>query len=183
MTSQLADLDQQFRAVSERARAVVAQVGESCIALRPAPDQWSIAECLVHLRLSSEAYFPIWRDVFARARSQGRLSNGPFRMDLRGKALAWFLEPPPKVRFKAPPSFVPLPESGPPGDILPAFLRSQDQLLEIVAGAGGLALDQFKIVSPFDSRMRYRVWSSLCVTAAHERRHLWQAGRVAAFVT
>jgi hypothetical protein len=32
-----------------------------------------------------------------------------------------------------------------------------------------------KMASPVDSRVRYSIWSSFVVTAAHERRHLWQA--------
>ncbi len=60
-----------------------------------------------------------------------------------------------------------------------SFLNSQNQLLEIVSASSGLALDRIKVASPADSRVRFNVWSSFQVTDAHQRRHLWQAGRAA----
>jgi hypothetical protein len=179
MPAPLEDIAAQFRAVSRQAADLVARVGESRITQRPAPGKWSIAECLIHLKMSQEAYFPIWRQSFRDARAQGRLSHGPFRKDLKGTVLAWYLEPPPKFRFKAPERFQPPQDLGPPRDILPAFLSSQDRLLELLAQADGLAIDRITIASPFDSRLHYTVWSSICVNAAHHRRHLTQAERVA----
>jgi hypothetical protein len=178
MIPQLADVANQFRAISERARALIARVGESRITQRPEPGRWSIAECLIHLRITSEAYFPTWQEALANARAQRRFSDGPFKMDFMGRVLTWWLEPPSRLRMKAPANFQPPPELGPAAEILPAFLKSQDRLLEAVAEADGLALDRLKIASPFDRRMRYSVWSSFCGNAAHQRRHLWQAEHV-----
>ena len=31
------------------------------------------------------------------------------------------------------------------------------------------------MASPVEARIRYSIWSSFLVNAAHERRHLWQA--------
>jgi hypothetical protein len=175
---QLTEIDGQIRANSERARAIVARVGESKLAVAPRPKSWSVAECLVHLNLSSRVYFPVWREAFADARDRQFFGDGPFRMDLWGKMLVWGMEPPPKFRFPAPPNFQPL-EVGPPEQVLASFLSHQDQLLAAVAEAKGLALDRMKITSPFARRVRYSVWSSFVLTATHQRRHLWQAELVA----
>ena len=146
--------------------------------VRPASNKWSVAECLVHLNLTSEAYLPVWRAALTEARARGLAGAGPFRLDFWGKVFTWFLEPPPKLRFPAPPGFQPL--KIPRGDeVLPAFLACQDQVLRVITDAQGLPLDQIKIRSPFDRRVRYSVWSSFCANAAHQRRHLWQAERVA----
>jgi DinB superfamily len=67
----------------------------------------------------------------------------------------------------------------PTDEVLPAFLACQDEVLQVIAAAKGLPLDRMKITSPFDHRVRYSVWSSFCANAAHQRRHLWQAERVA----
>ena len=64
-------------------------------------------------------------------------------------------------------------------EVLPAFLVCQDELLALLSEARGLALDRIKISSPFQEKMRYSVWSNFVVGAAHHRRHLWQAERVA----
>ena len=178
MATQLAGLDTHIRAASDRAQAVVHCIGEARIGERPAPGKWSVAECLTHLRLTSEAYFPLWQQAFEYARSKGLTSDRPFKLDFWGQALSWFLEPPPKIRFKAPQKFQPV-ECGPADQVLPAFLLSQDRLLTAIAESNGLPLDRLKITSPFSRRLHYSVWSSFCVTAVHHRRHLWQAERVA----
>jgi hypothetical protein len=176
--SQLADLDTQIRATSGRAQAVVQRIGEARIAECPAPEKWSIAECLTHLRLTSEAYFPLWQQAFENARSKGLADDRPFKLDFWGKMLCWFLDPPPKIRFKALAKFQPV-ECGPAAVVLPTFLSSQDRLLAAIAESHGLPLDRLKITSPFSRCLHYSVWSSFCVTAVHHRRHLWQAERAA----
>jgi hypothetical protein len=37
-----------------------------------------------------------------------------------------------------------------------------------------------KIISPFDRRVRYNVFSAFRIVVAHQRRHLWQAEQAVA---
>jgi hypothetical protein len=67
--------------------------------------------------------------------------------------------------------------AGPIDEVLPAFLERQQRILETIDRSRGVELDTIKIASPFERRVRYSMWSSFCVTAAHARRHLWQAER------
>jgi hypothetical protein len=168
----------EFRSVAERASIVVLRVGRSHVIEQPAPTQWSIAECLTHLTMVTEAYLPIWRDALVRARAEGLAGKPPFRLDLWGRFWVWFLEPPPKVRFPAPNRFVPL-EVGTGDGVLDSFLQRQDQVLALIGLAEGLAVDRIKIPSTFEHRVRYSVWSSFRANLSHQRRHLWQAERVA----
>jgi hypothetical protein len=169
MNTQLAELCEQFRLNAKRAEAVVSKAGEQRLALRPKPDSWSAAECLAHLTLSTEMFLPVWQTAFARG-SQG---IGPYKMDLVGKIFHWGMQPPPRFRVKAPAKFQPVDTR----EVLARFLASQDQLLSVVSGAAGLALDRIKVPSPIDSRVRFIVWSSFRLAEAHQRRHLWQADR------
>lgn len=173
MTPQLEQLDGQFQTVSERAGDLAEMAGAK-LAVRPAPGRWSVAECLEHLRVSSEAFFPVLSKAFEEARKRNQTSDGPYRLDFMGKLLIWTLEPPPKFRFPTPPAFLPV-EMGPPGRVLRDFLTSQQRVREVLAAGDGLALDKIKIRSPFDRRVRYSAWSALCAAASHQRRHLWQA--------
>jgi hypothetical protein len=178
-SSQLAELQGQFRAVSQRAEAVAARIGENRLTQRPSPEKWSVAECLIHLAMTTEAFLPRWAEAFAQARTaELTASDRPYKMDFWGRLLAWSLEPPPRFRMPTTPDFVPN-FAGPADQALPRFLDSQNRLLGILTDANGLAIDKVKIVSPFSRNVRYNVWSSFCVSAAHHRRHLWQAERVA----
>ena len=148
------------------------------MAERSSPARWSIAECLVHLTLVSDAYVPVWQHACHEARAAGLAGHEPFKLDLWGRFWVWFLDPPPKVRFPAPKRFMPM--AVPAGDqVLSAFLTSQEQVLYTIDLAQGLAIDRVKIRSVFDRRIRYSVWSSFCANASHQRRHLWQAEYVA----
>ena len=177
---QLAQIRDEFQAISHRAIAVVERVGNDRVAIAPAQQAWSIAECLTHLIITAEAYLPIWQQAYVEARTKGRAASGnaAFKMDLLGKFFVWFLEPPPKIRFRAPQEFRPL-HIGSPAEVLSSFLASQERVLAAIAEADGLLLDQIMIRSPFDRRVRYSVWSSFRANAAHHRRHLWQAERAA----
>jgi DinB superfamily len=177
-TVTLAAVAAEFRAVAEHATNIVSRVGIARLAERPAPKRWSIAECLMHLTLATEAYLPVWQEACGRARANGLTGHEPFQMDWWGKFWVWFLEPPPKVRFPAPQRFVPT-EIPTADRVLPAFLASQEHVLSTIKLADGVAIDRVKIASAFDRRVRYSVWSSFCANASHQRRHLWQAERVA----
>ena len=173
----LAAVDAGFRAISEQARNLVSTLGVERVTERPAPNRWSVAECLAHLNINSEAYLPVWREALREARDHGLTGTGPFKLDLWGRVWVWVLEPPPKFRFPAPRAFQPV--VVPSGEeVLPAFLNCQEQVLRCIARSEGIAIDRIKIRSPFDRRVRYSVWSSFRANLAHHRRHLWQAGRV-----
>ena len=174
----LDDLKTQFRELSEQATALVNRLEPTLLFRRPKPESWSVAECFAHLNLSANAYFPVWKREFARARDENRSGEGPYRLDFWGRMLVWTLEPPPKFRLRTAAAFQPA-AIGAPETILPAFRQRQQGILEALEAARGIAIDKIKIASPFDARVRYSIWSSFRVNAVHERRHIWQAKQAA----
>jgi hypothetical protein len=70
----------EFRGVAERFSNVVSRVGVMHVADRPSPARWSIAECLVHLTLVSEAYLPVWQKACNRARAEGLAGHERFKL-------------------------------------------------------------------------------------------------------
>jgi hypothetical protein len=173
--SQLAEVEQAIRKISDRARALVDHVGEARINIRPAPGKWSIGECFAHLNITASAFLPVWSGALRDAPR----GSGPYRLDFWGRTLCWLLEAPPRLKIPAPGKFLPPSDLGPQEKILPTFLDCQERILKVIAQADGYAIDRINITSPFSSHVDYNVWSSFCITAAHERRHLWQADRVA----
>jgi hypothetical protein len=174
MNTQLTDLHARLQSNAKRAESLVSRAGEARLSLRPMPESWSAAECLVHLTLSTEMFLPAWRTAFADAKASGLREKGPFKMDLVGTIMNWVLQPPARIRVKAPASLQPVAAR----EVLSGFLASQAQLLDAVSDSAGLALDRIK-VAPVDPRIRYNVWSSFRIADTHQRRHLWQAERAA----
>lgn len=179
LNRQLADIKNQLDAASNQAALIVEGVDLERLKKRPQPNQWSIAECIVHLSLSSQAEIEEIDRVLVQTLPPKVAVEKLFKMDLLGRFLKWTLEPPPMFfsKMKTTEQFQPI-EVGSVGDVLPTFLAWQEELKKRVDAAAGLPLDRIKIASPFDRRFKYNLFSFFHILLAHERRHLWQAERV-----
>ncbi len=164
-------VEQEFNDATARAQRLVDTTPARLFTVRPHPSAWSAAECIAHLSISTELFLPVVREVLggARERSVTRAS-----MDWIGSLLRWFLEPPIRKRLKTSARFVPKAVRA-KAEAMNEFGKWQALLLEIVNASRGLDLRKLKVVSPFDKRVRYNIYSAYRIVAAHQRRHLWQA--------
>ena len=169
----LKELESEIRDIRAHASALFGSTDPETASRRLREKSWSPVECVEHLNLSADSYFPRWEEAISRAPRRAR-ADKPFRMDFWGRVLFWILEPPPRMRVPTSRPFVPVQTPG-PAEVSRKFFDRQSRILDVIRTCDGLAIDEVRIVSPFSSRVRYSVWSSFVVTAAHERRHLWQA--------
>lgn len=172
--STINELEEQFAAICARFQTLVNSSGAELCAKRPATGSWSASECLHHLSLSADAYIPVWQQVIATAGPRIAETNAPYAVDFWGRLLCWILEPPARIRSKTPAPFQPV-DCGEVGAVLDRFLERQERIVAALRHCRGRAVDEVKMASPIDARVRYSIWSSFVVNAAHERRHLWQA--------
>lgn len=172
LPSTLDELAHEVNVVSARASQLWTRAADSCV--RSTRGGWSLAQCLSHLALSTNAYLPAWRAAFQAPGAVLKTDSRQWRLDLWGRLLVWFLEPPPKIRFRTKRGF----EVASSPAALDDFLQSQRELSNIIAQSRDFAIDRIQIRSAYDSRVRYSVWSSFVITLVHQRRHLWQAEMV-----
>ena len=83
-----------------RAHEIATPLPAEVWSTRPAVDQWSVAECLIHLNLTSRAFLPLIRDAISRGRDLKLLGGGPYRRDVVGWFVCWITEPPVRFRIK-----------------------------------------------------------------------------------
>lgn len=174
MHPQLQQIDDQLREASARLRRLQEAVPLERWRRRPGPDRWSIAECVAHLNLTSQAFIPLLERGIETARSLGRAAPARYRWGVVGWLLRRAVAPPVRLRAKTGAAFVPGSDST-PAEVLREFDQLQARILGFVAVSDGLAVDRVTIVSPFHARVRYNVFSSLGIIAVHQHRHLWQA--------
>lgn len=174
---QLQAIVQELAAVTTRAARLVDRTPEEMFPRRPAPGHWSIAECLVHLSLTTRAYLPLIDEALQIGRLTALTARRWFRRDLTGWLLCWISEPPYRLKASTHPRFVPA-STGTRGTVLSEFVGLQQDLTLRLHQAGGLDLGRLRIVSPFDGRLEYSLYSALRILPAHQRRHLWQGERV-----
>ncbi|MCC7010228.1 MAG: DinB family protein [Acidobacteria bacterium] len=148
------------------------------------PNRWSIAECVAHLNLTSRAFEPLIVAALRDARSLGRPARRRYRQDAVGWLVGRVVGPMPAAlrrlaagRVRAPAPFVPQ-GALPRGEVLTEFETHQARQIALTGEAEGLPIDEVWILSPFDGRVRYTLFSTLVILARHQHRHLQQAEEV-----
>lgn len=175
--TQLQAIEAELSEATARARRLAGGLSPEDWSRRPTPERWSIGEQIVHLNLTSRGYLPGIEEAIRNAGEKGLLGDGPYRRDFLGWLLGKLTEPPVRMRVKTSASFEPA-RLDPPEVVMDEFERWQQAVAGAVRSAAGLALDRIDIVSPFDSRIRYNLYSCFKVIPAHQRHHLWLAERI-----
>lgn len=173
----LTAIEKELAEATTRAANLVDRVDEGVFHRRPLADRWSIAECLVHLSLTTRAYLPLIDDALQIGRLMAVTGPRRFRRDFSGWLLCTMAEPPYRYRAITTARFVP-DASGSRADILAEFVRLQQELTSRVYHAEGLDLTRLTIVSPFDGRLEYNLYSCFRILPTHQRRHLWQGEQI-----
>ena len=181
MDRQLTALIGDLHSAEQRLRALGATLPCDAWLRRPGTTRWSPAECIAHLNLTSEALLPLLRAGVAEAGDGVRRASSRYRRDLVGWLIWRAITPSGGFRTRTLPAFVP---SGgrPPEALLADFERLQSEVIACVRAADGLPIDQIKLVSPFDARLRYNLFAALTIVPRHQHRHLLQAERAAGVV-
>jgi len=81
------------------------------------------------------------------------------------------------MKVKTPTVFQPGPDRS-RHEIMAAFRAYQVQFIDRLRQANGLDLARARVTSPAWRWLRIPLGSAFALTAAHERRHLWQARQV-----
>lgn len=172
-------LRDELQQVVADAAALTASLTDRQFAWKPAADAWSIGECLSHLNATARHCLPKLDEAIARGIRDGRYADGPFRYGWLDRFVVHAIEPPSCWHFGSPRAFLPEPDES-RHDVLAAFRGFQDQLVDRLRRADGLDLVRVRVTSPVASWRRFSLGAAFAAIAAHERRHLWQARRVAA---
>ena len=174
------DLDQCAHEINEarrRAEAVVLGLTPEQLTTQPEAGKWSVAECILHLNVTASVMQSLMEDAIARAKRDNQVGTGPFKVGAKGRLLVWIAEPPPKFRIPAPPHLRPPAQIDNPLELLPDFLKAQDEWERLIRESASLDLSKIKVGKHF-SPFRARFAAALPWMMAHQRRHLLQAENV-----
>lgn len=177
LVPELQEYERQFFAIRREAELVLEGLTERQLAWRDDGGSWSIIDCLNHLAVTGNESLSRMRSAIVDARSRGLFRTGPFRHAIPGNVLIRLMDAPPWIRFKAPRAYRPRPDLS-VSEVLAAFSVLQDELVRVVGDANGLDLARVMVSNPVSNWFKLSLGQELALTAAHERRHLWQALRV-----
>ena len=174
---ELEELQKQFEHAGEQAKILTQGLSEAQFNWRPAPNAWSVEECLAHLTMVGQTEVRLIEQAIQTGRTNGITGKGPFRYGWLERTILRQTEPPVRRRFSAPRRFRPI-HGQPVTAILPTFLHVQRQFAQLAAQAEGLDLARVKVPTPMRRLLKFSLGTTLAQAAAHERRHLEQARRV-----
>ena len=179
LAPEIDEFRREFERLAAEADALVAPLSEEQFIWQPSPGSWSVAQCLDHLNVTARMYLPRLDEGIAEAMRRGLYGEGPFAHDFIGKLFVRTMEPPPRLKVKAPATFHPASQRS-RAEIMAAFRAYQVQFVDRLRQASGLDLRRAKVMSPASTWIKMSLNSGFALMAAHERRHLWQAQQVLA---
>jgi hypothetical protein len=149
---------------------------------KPAPDRWSIVECLQHLNLAERFYI---RNIQHKVDRLGLVQTNPADQTLVagwvGKAMLYMVDPQVKMKLPAPGMLRPRRASElDPEDVMKQFVELQTLLLDLLNKAVYLDWNQETLSTLFGNWLTIRLGDAMLMLVAHTERHLNQAMRVKA---
>ncbi|HET7220113.1 MAG TPA: DinB family protein [Vicinamibacterales bacterium] len=166
-----------FAAIDSDARSLVAGLSEADGGWRATASTWSVAECLDHLAHANRVYLAAMEPAASRALASGSHRRRPALPGLFGRWFVRAMEPPPRVKSRAPGSIQP--RTAPAlADAMASFFASHEEVRRFLGAYAAIDLAGVRFPNPFVRGVRFSLATGLHVIAAHERRHLWQARRV-----
>lgn len=169
-----------IEAIERRADEIAAGLSEEEFQWQPdGGRRWSVAQCLDHLAVGAEVYLATIRPVVDEARRRGVPRRGPAQPGFFGQKFVNSLEPPVKMRGRAPTKILPRPRRS-RDEIMTAFHDAHAAFRELIADCAELDTNAVTFTNPFLTFVKMKVSTALHVIPAHGRRHLWQAQNVIA---
>lgn len=176
------DLQTRLFAVLGTVQREFAVLTDEQLRWKPAPNQWSIVECLQHLNLAERYYI---RNMQHKVDQLGLLQTNPtdqtLSSDWIGKAMLFAVDPQVKIKLPAPGIIRPR-TAGElvPADVMSQFLDLQTLLHSLLNKAVYLDWNKEKMMTLFGNWLKIRLGDAFRMLVAHTERHLKQALRVKA---
>jgi len=171
---------EQLAAIEGDAHQLLDGLSDAQLGWKPAPERWSIAECVEHLVITTGLTLRNAGPALERGRAERIQGEPPFRFGWLGGWFVRMMETPGRRPMLSPVNFVPK-GNLPARELRERFFATQQELRRMLEAARGVALDRLKAGSSAKGagwlRLNLAAW--FAATLAHERRHLAQARRVA----
>ena len=167
----------EFESVSADVRNTFGGMSAEQLNWKPAPESWSVGQCLDHLIKSNEEFYPELDALAAGTRKNTFWQNWSPLSGIAGGFLVATLK---KDGQKVKTNQKMTPPSNISGDIVERFTQHQSELIEKLRAASSTEWRKVVLTSPFVKIMTYRMDVGLQAVIEHEKRHVRQAKRVIA---
>lgn len=143
---------------------------------KPGEKSWSVAQCLDHLILTNEQFYPEFDKLAAGTRKNTFWQNNSPLTGFFGRFLIKAVTEDSK-KAKAPSKSI-VPPSELPSDIVDRFAANISDVCGRIKNVADADREKVIISSPFLSLMTYKLDDAYTVLVEHTKRHIRQAKRV-----
>lgn len=175
MNDKLGLIISELENVSKDVRETFGHLSAEQINWKPAPESWSVAQCLEHLVKSNEMFFDDMDKIASGTRKNSLWENWSPFTSFFGRFLNKSLAADSK-KFKTSAWASPPSEVDP--NIVEKFMDHQSKLTEKINATKDEDWGKAVVTSPFVPVMTYRVSDGFEIFVTHEKRHFRQAKRV-----
>ncbi len=174
----LKDVIQDLKEIEETSIHEFQNLNEEDLVWKPAPDKWSIAECLQHIIIANSTYI---KDIEKRLqKAEVKTIEYPISFSITGKLFLYAVDPKYKWKVPAPKIFKPYKEnkieSG--KETVKEFLKLQEEIMSIARTACAYDHQHINTYSPLSKLLKFNVGEQLYIMMRHTKRHINQAKRV-----
>lgn len=173
----LEELASRIDNVTESAGKEFGALTASQLNWKPSENKWSIAQCLDHIIVSNETYFPQLETIISGRWRNSFWQNMPIIPKMWGKMLIKSVSPEIVRKTKTSKVFYPV-SSGIPLSIIKEFTSHNHTLKEFIEKSHNANLDKIVITSPVSGFITYSLHDAFIILVSHEERHFLQAKRV-----
>lgn len=166
-----------FDLVTMQVKLHFGKLTEAQLNWKPAPEKWSIAQCLDHLRVSNRTYYPLLNDIIEGKHKNTWYQNIGFISRWFGNYLIKETGPVVGKPMKNPPAFTPA-QSNLPATVVADFEAHQQKFTGKLRQLSGVDLQSTVVSSPALGIITYSLHDLLLILGGHELRHLQQAKNV-----
>jgi hypothetical protein len=176
---ELDGLAAQARATSAHVQARFGPLTAAQLNWKPAPDRWSVGQCLDHILTADGAYYSTFETVRQGRYRKTLWQRMPGLPAFFGRMLIKTIDPANTRKSKAPAVFAPA-SSEVGTEVVRRFGEQQARLVEYLQAGPGLDLDGTIIASPVTRIVTYSLFDAFRILVRHAQRHVQQADRVVA---
>lgn len=173
----LLNLEKQFEELKTSVNNLTEDLSEEQFNTKPAPDRWSVAECISHLNVTWNLYKNLIADAVAKNQNLSFKNPDDFQPRFIMKKFTEMMEPPYKFKMKTFAQFVSN-EKLSKQETINKFNEGIEEAVKFINTGENVDIKKTIIVSPVSKFIKYQLGELFPFLAAHARRHIWQAENV-----
>ncbi|MCC2546864.1 DinB family protein [Hymenobacter sp. BT175] len=171
-------LSADLQAIREGSVRRFRQLTDDQLNRRPAPDKWSVGQCLEHLNITGGHVLPVMARKLKQAREKGTRPAATVKSGFIGRKMIEAMQTPASEKpMKSPQQYAPS-GSRLPRTVVEVFSRQLDELTNMVQQAKQVNANAIRIPNPIIPLLYLRLTDQLELLVVHLQRHVAQAEQV-----